>query len=131
MLVVDASALYEVVADASGAEPVRAAMEADGDLVAPHLIDAEVLAVIQTHHRRGLLDSTAAAQAVGDLRVWPGERWAHGPLLERAWELRENVRGYDALYVALAESLGAALVTLDQRLQRAAGPRCPIIVPGG
>ena len=129
MLVVDASALFEVVADAPAAERVRMLMVDDGDLVAPHLVDAEVLSVIQAHHRRGFLDDTAAAQAVHDLQSWPGERWAHGPLLARAWELRANVRGYDAMYVALAEVLGARLLTLDARLQRATGPQCEIIVP--
>lgn len=128
MLVVDASALFEVVADAPGAEEVRTILVADPDHAAPHLIDAEVLSVIQTHHRLGSLDATAASQAVDDLRLWPGERWAHRPLLERAWELRHNVRGYDALYVALAEALEATLLTLDHRLGRAAGVRCSIEV---
>jgi predicted nucleic acid-binding protein len=33
---------------------------------------------------------------------------------------------YDGWYVALAEWLGTELVTADQRLANAAGPRCPI-----
>jgi predicted nucleic acid-binding protein len=131
MLVVDASVLFEVVADTPEAEPLRARLHADRDHAAPHLIDAEVLATIQTHHRRGMLDGTAAAQAVDDLRAWPGERWSHRPLLERAWELRADVRGYDALYVALAEALDATLLTLDGRLSLAPGVRCRVEVPTG
>lgn len=126
MLVLDASVLFEVVADAAHAEPVRTRLAADTDHVAPHLIDAEVLSVIQVQHRLGALDGTAASQAVSDLRAWPGERWPHRPLLDRAWDLRSNVRGYDALYVALAEVLDAALLTLDQRLAAAPGPTCRI-----
>ncbi len=129
MLVVDASALFEVVADTPSSETIRAHLARDTDQAAPHLIDAEVLAVIQTHHRRSALDDTAAAQAVDDLRAWPGERWSHRPLLARAWELRANLRGYDALYVALAEALGATLLTLDRRLAGAPGPRCDFLVP--
>ena len=129
MLVLDASALFEVLADTPGAESVRALLAADPDHAAPHLVDAEVLSVIQTQHRSGRLDGTAASQAIDDLRSWPGERWSHRPLLERAWDLRDNVRGYDALYVALAEGLQATLLTLDARLVRAPGPRCRIIVP--
>jgi len=129
MLVVDASVLFEVVADTPDAEGLRARLRADPDHAAPHLIDAEVLATIQTHHRRGALDPTAAAQAVEDLRSWPGERWSHRPVLERAWELRANVRGYDALYVALAEALDATLVTLDGRLAAAPGVPCRVDVP--
>jgi len=129
MLVVDASCLFEVVADAPAAEAVRRRLSADQEQAAPHLVDAEVLSVIQRSRRLGRLDSTGALQAVDDLRRWPGERWPHGPLLERAWELRDNVRAYDALYVALAEALGATLLTLDRRLATAPGPLCRIDVP--
>jgi predicted nucleic acid-binding protein len=128
MLVVDASVLFEIVADTPEAEPLRARLLADTDHAAPHLIDAEVLSVIQTKHRTGALDTTAASQAVEDLRLWPGERWSHRPLLGRAWELRDNVRGYDALYVALAEVLGATLLTLDRRLAASPGVECPVEV---
>ncbi|MFC5379426.1 type II toxin-antitoxin system VapC family toxin [Aquipuribacter nitratireducens] len=130
MLVVDAGPLFEVVADTAHAEPTRRIMAAHDDLAAPHLVDAEVLAVIQTQHRRGLLDGSAAARAVADLRSWPAQRWPHGPLLQRAWELRTNVRGYDAMYVALAERLDAALLTADARLAHAAGPRCEVVLVG-
>lgn len=128
MLVVDASVLYEVVADSPAAPQLRDRLAADSDHVAPHLVDAEVGAVIQRHHLSGLLDGTAANQAVMDLRAWPAERWSHGPLLARAWELRENVRMYDGLYVALAEALAAPLLTRDARLARAPGLSCAVEV---
>ena len=54
------------------------------------------------------------------------ERYGHRPLIARAWELRDTVRGWDAMYVALAEALGAVLVTLDARLATARGPTCRI-----
>jgi predicted nucleic acid-binding protein len=131
MLVVDASVLFEVVADTPDAEALRAVLAGDPDQAAPHLVDAEVLAVVHAHHRAGDLDDTAALQAVEDLRAWPGDRWAHRLLLDRAWELRGNVRAYDALYVALAEALDATLITLDRRLARAPGIRCRVEVPSG
>jgi len=129
MLIVDASVLFEVVADTPASEGLRQRFARDPDQAAPHLVDAEVLSVIQTHHRQGALDATAANQAVDDLRSWPGERWSHRPLLGRAWELRNNLRGDDALYVALAEALEATLLTLDQRLAAAPGVRCTVEVP--
>ncbi len=129
MLVVDASVLFEIVADTPGSEGLRQRLADDPDQAAPHLIDAEVLSVIETQHRLGALDGTAASQAVDDLASWPAERWSHRPLLGRAWELRDNVRGYDALYVALAEGLAATLLTLDTRLGRAPGLRCAVVVP--
>ncbi|MFN0089628.1 MAG: type II toxin-antitoxin system VapC family toxin [Acidimicrobiales bacterium] len=76
----------------------------------------------------GTLDPTLAQLAVEDLAAWPGERYGHRALLARAWELHETVRGWDATYAALAEVLGATLVTLDRRLADATGPRCPIEV---
>jgi predicted nucleic acid-binding protein len=109
MLVVDASCLYEVVAGTPGSEPIRERLAADADL-------------------NGQLDATAAVQAVEDLRDWPGERFGHRSLVVRAWELRASVRSWDALYVALAEALGAILVTTDARLAAAHGPECEIEV---
>lgn len=124
MLVVDASCLYEVVVDGRSAENVRRKLAADPDHAAPHVVDIEVVSVIRRDHQLGRLDPTAAAQAVEDLRDWPGERFGHRHLLERVWALRATVRGWDAAYVALAEILGATLVTLDARLAAAPGPRC-------
>jgi predicted nucleic acid-binding protein len=130
MLIVDASCLYEVVADGSRADVARARLRADPDHAAPHLVDAEVLGVIRRDLMRGRLDPTAAHQAVEDLRDWPGERFGHRLLLARAWALRERLRTWDALYVALAEALDATLLTFDERLARSAGFACDVEVPG-
>jgi predicted nucleic acid-binding protein len=54
----------------------------------------------------------------------------HGALLDRCWELRDNLTVYDAAYVALAELLDATLVTADGKLANTPGPRCPIEVLG-
>ncbi len=128
VIVVDASCLYEVVIDTDRAEPIRARLGADPDHAAPQVIDIEVFSLIRRDNLAGLLDDTLAGLAVGDLRSWPGERYGHRALLERAWELRHTVRGWDAAYVALAEALDATLLTLDRRLAAALGPRCPIEV---
>jgi predicted nucleic acid-binding protein len=48
-------------------------------------------------------------------------RYPHAALLSRVWELRENFTAYDAVYIALAETLEAPLVTTDARLARAPG----------
>jgi predicted nucleic acid-binding protein len=128
MLVVDASCLYEVVAGSTDAESIRARLALDVDQAAPHIVDVEVFSVIRREHRLGRLDATAAGQAVEDLETWPGERFGHRLLLARAWELRDSVRGWDAMYVALAEALDAALLTTDRRLAGARGPTCQIEV---
>ena len=128
MLVVDASCLYEVVADTERANDVRARLLQDVDHAAPSVIDVEVVSAIRRDQHLGRLDLTAAAQAVEDLRDWPGERFGHQPLLGRVWELRGSLRTWDAFYVALAEVMQATLVTSDSRLARASGPRCVIDV---
>lgn len=128
VLVVDASCLFEVVADTPRAAAIAARLAMDPDQAAPHVIDVEVMGVIRGMLLRGRLDNTAASQAVADLRDWPGQRVGHRLLLDRAWELRESVRGWDAFYVALAEALDATLLTMDARLSRAHGPLCPIEV---
>ncbi|MGI8940010.1 MAG: type II toxin-antitoxin system VapC family toxin [Iamia sp.] len=128
MLVVDASCLYEVVTGSARAELVRARLALDTDHAAPHIVDVEVFGVIRRNHHLGHLDATAAAQAVEDLADWPGERFSHHPLLDRAWELQATVRGWDAMYVALAEALDAPVLTTDTRLARAPGPTCEIEV---
>jgi predicted nucleic acid-binding protein len=128
MLIVDASCLYEVVADTAQADQVRRRLLVDQDHAAPHVVDAEVLGIIRRDLLLGRLDETAARQAMEDLRDWPAERFGHRMLLERAWELRDRVRTWDALYVALAEALDATLVTLDARLGRVAGLDCAVEV---
>jgi predicted nucleic acid-binding protein len=128
MLVVDASCLFEVLADTVRAGEIAARLAADTDHVAPQVIDVEVLGIIRAQYLRGRLDGTAAGQAVADLRDWPGERVGHRWLLDRAWQLRDSIRGWDAFYVALAEAFDATLLTLDKRLARAHGPICRIDV---
>ena len=128
MLVVDASCLCEALLGGPDAEIVRDRLSDDSDQAAPHVIDVEVFGVIRRQHLRGDLDRTEATQAVEDLVAWPGERVGHRLLLARAWELRDSVRGWDAIYVALAEALDAILLTLDKRLAAAQGPTCAIEV---
>ena len=128
VLVVDASCLFEVLTGTTRAESIRHRLALNEDQAAPHVIDVEVFSVIRREHRLGRLDRTAADQAVAELETWPGERFGHRFLLARAWELRDSVRGWDAMYVALAEALDAVLLTTDARLRTARGPRCSIEV---
>lgn len=126
MLVVDASCLAEVVTGGVEAEAIRRRLAGEADQAAPHIIDVEVFGIVRREHLGGRLDPTGAGQAVADLAAWPGERFGHRPLLARAWELRNTVRGWDAMYVALAEALDAVLLTADRRLAAAVGPTCRI-----
>jgi predicted nucleic acid-binding protein len=128
MLIVDASCLYEMVARSERADEVRVHLDEHPDSAAPHVIDVEVLSIIRRKRLQGRLDETAASLAVEDLQAWPGRRFPHRDLLWRAWELRHNVGGWDAFYVALAEVLDATLLTLDRRLGRIKGLECAVTV---
>ena len=76
--------------------------------------------------KAGLLDARRSHLALEDLAALPARRAPHRPLLPRCWELRDNLTIYDAAYVALAEAISTTLLTGDQKLARAPGPRCPI-----
>lgn len=128
MLVLDASCLFEVVTNGPGATTVAGRLAGDPDSVAPHIVDVEVFGVISRDLLRGQLDRTAAELALSELERWPGERFGHRALLRRAWELRHSVRGWDAMYVALAEALDSPLLTFDARLGAARGPHCDVVV---
>ena len=128
MLVIDASVLaVALLDDGQDGDTTRRRLRGES-LAAPALIDLEVLSVWRGLSRGGQLDTRRVALAFEDLQSLPMQRVDHAPLLERCWQLRENLTVYDAAYVALAEVLQATLVTGDRRLARASGPRCAIEV---
>jgi predicted nucleic acid-binding protein len=126
VLIVDASCLFEVLTRTATGERINYRLAQDDEQAAPHVVDVEVFGVIRQEFRLGRIDLTTAELAVEELAGWSGERFSHRPLLARAWQLRDNVRGWDAMYVALAELVDAVLLTTDARLAAAPGPRCQI-----
>lgn len=130
MIVLDASALVDVVADRplkaavlehlSGEEilaPAHQLAEVSSALI--HLLRADQLTVAEA--RRALDDATALVQNTS-----PIDR----PALVRAFELRDSIRILDGLYVALAERNDCPLVTTDGRLARS-NPPCAVIAVTG
>lgn len=127
--VIDASVLAEYLGEAEKAEVARRRLIADrAGLWAPHLVDAEVGHALRRGVRLGEIGAEAAREALDDLIAMPLRRVRHRELIPRAWELRENVSFYDALYVSLAELLCEPLVTFDGRLARADGVRAEVEV---
>lgn len=129
MLVVDASALYEVVTEGTQAEWVRLQFAASDEISAPELIDVELVGLLRRDVAAGLLDPSRAEIALAESLDWPGERISLRSLSYRVWDLRDNIRTSDAFYVALAETFRCPLLTLDRRLARATGPQCVFVVP--
>lgn len=93
----------------------------DALLVAPELMDAEVLSVLRRAVLHGHLTEARALMALDDLAAWPVERISHQSLTRLAWQHHQNVSAYDALYIAAARTHGLPLLTADGRLSRAAG----------
>ena len=95
-------------------------------LIAPELIDVEVLSVMQRavlHHN---LEEHRAWFALEDLRDWPIDLISHTALVREAWSHRHNVSTYDAFYVAAVRIYDAPLLTADGPLSRS--PALGIVV---
>jgi predicted nucleic acid-binding protein len=129
LIVIDASVLANVVGD-DGNDGRRARQEFRnaGDVAAPDLADVETVAVLRKRWIAGTVSDQRFVAAVEDLEQLEIDRYPALRFMRRAYELRPNVTVYDAAYVALAETLACELLTADQRLATASGPRCTIRV---
>lgn len=129
MIVIDASVLANVVGDdGSDGRRARAEFRSAGDVAAPDLVDVETVSVLRKRWLAGTVTDERFAVAVDDLTQLDLERYPTLRFMRRAFQLRSNVTAYDSVYVALAEELGCDLLTADQRLASATGPRCIIRV---
>jgi predicted nucleic acid-binding protein len=122
VIVVDASAVLEVLLQTPASSRLEARLFMPGEtLHAPHLIDLEVAHVLRRYEAAGAINAQRGQEAIDDLTAWSVVRYPHDLFLPRIWALRHNVTAYDATYVALAETLGAPLVTRDTRLAASVG----------
>jgi predicted nucleic acid-binding protein len=126
VIVVDASAALSALLNAG---PARSALTSE-QLHAPHLIDSEVANGLRRMVAAERLAAGSGWIALDVFRRLGMTRYPVFSLLDRVWELRDNLSAYDASYVALAELLNCNLLTADGRLSRAPGIRCSItLVP--
>ena len=91
----------------------------DTSLLAPELMDAEVMSVLRRAVLSGRLAEDRALMAVEDLVSWPVDRVPHRELVRVAWQYHKTVSAYDALYIATARAHDLPLLTADGRLARA------------
>ncbi len=128
-MVLDASVMLDLLlGTAAGRALQRRILDERPSLHAPHLLDVEVAHVLRRYERSGELTAARGRAALEDLGQLSLTRYPHVLLLSRIWELRSNLTGYDATYVALAELLSAPLVTRDRRLAASHGHRARIEV---
>ena len=128
-LVVDASVVVAALIDSGPVGSWAEDQLAARPLAAPHLMPGEVANILRRSALSGEISADTASLAHQDLLSLPLELFAYSMCAGRVWELRANVTAYDAWYAALAETLDAALATLDVKLSRAAGPRCTFVLP--
>lgn len=114
-VVLDASALIDLLIDRPRGAAVRDRI-AGKNLHVPANLDFEVAETLRRHALRGTVTSEYAVQRVHKLATAPFVRHPLPDLLAQAWSWRGRVTVADALYVALAEKLGAIVVTTDTRL---------------
>lgn len=122
--VVDASVVVSWIApDTAADDPALRLLTAFAEraepLVGPGLLMAEVGNALLTGVRRQRWSGAAADSAFLHLRRLPLTVLDSGADVDRAYELSRRFDEhpiYDMVYVALAERIGAALVTADRRL---------------
>ena len=126
LAVVDASVVVELLTDSGPEGEWAAARLADAILAAPQLMPYEAGNILRRQVLHGNLDVYLATLAQADLVSLPVDLLPYSVVADRVWRLRENLTAYDAAYVAVAEMLGAPLLTLDVKLARAPGLTCSI-----
>jgi predicted nucleic acid-binding protein len=127
LIVIDASAVLELLLLTPKAAQLEAfALTPSHQLNAPHLLDVEVSQALRRLVRVGDLPQSRAEQALDDYSHLVIERHAHLDLIKRAWQLKDSLTAYDAVYVALAEALDSLLLTCDGRMARAHGHRARV-----
>ncbi|NIR44628.1 MAG: type II toxin-antitoxin system VapC family toxin [Gemmatimonadetes bacterium] len=130
MIVLDASAAVELLMGAEAGQRVAVAVRSpEISLHAPHLIDLEVAQTLRRYVQAGQIAPERGRLALEHLGLLNIERYEHAILLPRIWDLRGNLTANDAAYVALAEALGAPLLTFDERLVGSTGHSATIRNP--
>ena len=118
LYVIDASAATEYLLRTPVGVKVAEAIQC-ASLLAPELLNVEILSVLRRAVLRRELTEQRAALAIEDLIDWAIDLLPHGSLVWAAWRHRNNVTAYDAFYVAAAQMSGASLLTADGPLSRA------------
>jgi len=129
LIVIDALVLANALGDDfSDGRKARSELLEASALAAPDLINVEVAAVLRKRWIAQTLSDERLSVAIDSLLKLPLIIYPTIGLIKRSLELRSNITAYDAVYVALAESLSVELLTSDRKLADAPGTQCKIRV---
>jgi predicted nucleic acid-binding protein len=128
MIVVDASIIVHILLDAQIKPEIIDTLENADGLMAPHLIDLEVLSSIRKQLNLKKITQQNAETALNDFMAMTIDRRSTHIFSKRIWDLRNNLTPYDASYVVLAEMTGLQFITRDARLANAPNLQTQVIV---
>lgn len=129
MIVVDASVLTEALTgDGTAGKAARARLMRDNHWAAPEHLVVETFHAVRGRRLGSKITQERADAAIAALARMSIETVDVQRLLPRMWELRANVSGCDAAYIAAAETFACPLVTGDARLSRRKVARCEVEV---
>ena len=128
-IVLDASAFIDSLTDPGPrGDGLRSALESAPRWIVPEFFDLECIAACRrlTPGPERDIRLATVVSALGVSLLDRVETWEFVP---RIVQLLPNLTTFDAAYVVTAEAYGAPLLTSDQRLRRAPGPRCEFLIP--
>jgi predicted nucleic acid-binding protein len=120
-VVVDASVVAKWLLPEIHSEAAARLLGGERQLLAPDLVWAEVGNILWKKWRRGELEADTVELLLADFRRLPLIVHPSEALLDAAWQIAHGLDRsyYDSLYLALAMSQGAPLVTADRKLWQA------------
>lgn len=122
MIVIDNSALVEVLTGTPTGETVLKRIEGEDVVTSPEFLKVEVVSALMGLRKGKKIteeDIRTALQKFGTFNI---RFFDTSALNDRILQLGHNLSAYDASYVALAEHLKAPLITTDRRIARGLGP---------
>jgi len=125
-VVIDASAGVELIADTTRGRLLRTLLPADATPWVPETFFIEVGSVLRRWDLNAILSPDQVSEALRQLAAWPLCVAQVRSLFADSWQHRHNFTFADATYVALADHLGAELLTDDHKLARS--PTLPVQV---
>ena len=117
-IVLDASVAVAALLDTERNSEWAGSLVAQHELAGPELLMVEASNILRRFELAGRISVQTSAVAQDRLATMQVDLFPYAPFAPRIWALRHNLTCYDAWYVAVAESLGCSLATMDLRMAR-------------